>query len=165
MSKISLTSAQYLKQLNLIYYGLLVAPFLYAPLAVYIKESGSFGLHYENRGSYGIWVPLLALAMIVASIVNYNSKVKKIAEEEHFLVKVVRYRNLFITTLGLLELALVCSLVVYCLTLSYYFIGYSVVLSLVFIYRRPRVVDIVNHLKLSPQEEERLKDPNDLIIE
>lgn len=165
MSKISLTSAQYMKQLNFIYYGLLVAPFLYAPIAVYFKESGKFGLQYENRGSYGIWVPVLALIMVIISIVNYNRKTKQIAEEEHLIVKVVRYRNLFITTLACLELPLVCSLVVYCLTLSYFFLTYTAIVALVFIYRRPRVIDIANHLKLTASEEARLKTPEELIIE
>ncbi len=164
MSKISLTSEQYLKQLNFLFYGLMIAPFIYSPIAVYIKESGTFGTQSENVASFNIWVPGLCLILVVASVINYSKKIKQIAQEEHFEVKVIRFRSLFLMTLGILEVALVCCFISYCLTLSFYFVLYCILVLLAFIYRRPRIQDLVKDLKLNGTEESRLNDPTDFII-
>lgn len=163
-NKIELTSAQFLKQLNFIYYGLILSPFLYAPIAVYIKESG-FGTKADQPENYVTIVMYLDIVLIIASLLFFNHHKKKIVKEtEHLTIKLIRYRKLFISTLGILVLGLVITLISYFLTNSYYLIAFAGAVALVFIYRRPRVVDISKQLNLSDHETSRLNDPTDVII-
>lgn len=155
---------QYLKQLKLVFVVALLGPFLYSPIAVYIKESGHFGGHKEYIKNYNLFASAIVLLGISLFIfITWRSK-KKLQKDYSVVEKFKLFKSSFYVSMFLLDVLLVSVLIPYFLTYSNYFFVLAIIVCLALYYKRPTVKNILDDLNLESSELNSLEDESFLVV-
>lgn len=110
------------------------------------------GLHDDLR----LAVPLISLAALFSARWLAGRRLRAITPGTGLVEKLQAYRASKILKLAALEGAVLLNGVVYNLTGSLFYIGFTAVLLIIFFLERPNMVSLVSDIPLGPDEQARL---------
>ena len=161
------TSRQYLRAINIVFFGLLGGQLLFALITLYLHLGldYSFGEVADIQNIFMILVPVMVLNGFVTGQLVYNSRIKKARVMNTLIEKTAAYRGAIVVRLAMLEGASLFAIVVYLLTADLWFIGMAGIVIVYFFMLRPSAEKIVEELGLDPSETHKFLDPDQIVAE
>jgi len=172
MNTSRLTSKEYFKGINLIYYALISGVLIFFLITLFLNFTGNIPISDIDEDVLLINVLIITgLVFLAAGIfggqIFFNNKLKKINEQkEDLLIKTAEYRSSLIIRYALIEGPAFFSIIGYFLTASYIFIVFvGIAIAIYIIVLKPTRERLIIDLQLDNIEKEKIYDPNAIISE
>mgnify|MGYP005853611581 CR=1 FL=1 len=160
------TSKEYLNSLSILHLALMAGQLMFAGVTYFLHQSEGFEPPASELSPIlKVLVPIFVSSAIVGSYFLFNFKVNASREKKALLDKLVDYRIALVLKLAVLEGASLFSTMSYLLTKDLLFLAMTALVVLVFVLQRPTLGNIVEALRLIPQEKQTLEKPDAVVIE
>ncbi len=167
MNKLKMTSKEYFKGINMVFYTLISGILLFLIIALFINFTINFAI--VDAAFYNtiilLFLAFMAVGMVGSQIL-FSNKLKKInVRNSDLLIKTAEYRSSLVSRFVLIEAPAFFSIVAYLLTGSSLFIIFVGVTIVTMFMLRPTKEKLINDLQLNSIEKEMIYDPNAIISE
>lgn len=164
MKTIELTSKQYFRSLIIIFFALLMGQIIFVLLALFINSTIPNKENMVELVDVFLYiVPVSVIGGLLASIIIPNKKLKAAKERDGLKSKLEDYQALTIIKLALLEGQAFFAIVIYLITAEILFLGFGMIITLVFLIQVPRKRKVTIDLELNQNERKLLDNPSYII--
>lgn len=166
MQQIKQNSKEYFRSLRMIHLGLMLGQAFFMVITIILIESGLYEVEMKE-----LVTPLAGFLYIagglsaLASHFVFKAKLRIAREKDVFYEKMGDYRAALVVRYTLLEGPSFCGLVFFLLTGYYWFLAFSLVIVAIFILIKPTSLKAETDLKLNPDEVQKIKDPDMVILD
>lgn len=167
MNTSKLTSSEYFKGINIVYYALISGVLIFLLIALFLKYTNNFAIDdIFSINTIKIVFLFFLIAGIVGSHFIFSNKLKTINQRNNdLLIKTAEYRSVLIIRYALLEGAAFFSIIGYLLTGSNMFIAFTGISIIILTALKPSRERLINDLQLDIAEKEKIYDSNAIISE
>jgi len=166
MSTKKVTSKEYFKILDILYFSLLAGQIIFAIITLYLTLSGTINSqHKEFRDIFLILVPIFVAVGIYASNIMFKNKINLAKEKLSLIEKMSDYRSALLLRWALLEFPSFFSIIAFFLTGDFFFLGISALIIVFFINIKPNIDKVSIDLELSIGDKMTINDPDAIIAE
>jgi len=166
MSTSQLTSKEYFRMLNILFYALIAGQVIFALVIVYLKLTGvSLNNFPEYKQTLLYAFPFIVLAGIYASQAVYKSKLVPIKAKTDLREKMSDFRTACIIRWALLEVPGSLSLIICFLTGDLLFIAVAAIVIGYFLMIRPSIEKTIIDLELDFEDQTKINNPDEIIAE
>lgn len=159
------TSKAYFTSLQIIYYALIAGQVMFGIICLSLIQSGKFETGDTVLSSvFSIIVPLFAIAGIFGSVIMFRNILREHENKDSLPEMMPVYRGALIVRYALLEAPSFFSIVAYLLTGEIVLLGAAGLIIIYFITIKPTIARAVKDLKLNPDDEHTLNNPEAIII-
>ncbi len=157
------TSGSYIRELNLLYLGLLVGQCIFAAITLYLNLGLLFQPDDSLSNVFIFIIPLFVLNGFVTGNYLYRIRLKKLKTLPSLSQKLAEYKSIFIVRLALLEGASLFAIVAYLLTANLVFMAMCGLVIAYFLTLKPGVNRLAVEFELDPSDREKLEHPDTII--
>ena len=164
MDNYKMTSKEFFKAIQIIHFALMTGVIIFGIIAFYFHYSGlemeggkemDFGLMYV--------VPVFTLGGILASNLMFKQKLKDCIAKPTLKEKMTNYRSALIIKFAFIEGSSFFAVIAYLLTGKLIYLGFTVLLLIVFIAYRPSKEKTIIDLELNQSEKKLIYDSDTII--
>jgi hypothetical protein len=160
------TSKEYFKILDILYFSLLAGQIIFALITLYLNLSGTINAqHNEFRDIFLVLVPIFVAAGIYASHIMYKNRINITKEKLTLIEKMSDYRSALLLRWALLEFPSFFSIIAFFLTGDFFFLGITALIIVFFINIKPNIEKASIDLELSIGDKMAINDPDAIIAE
>lgn len=163
MEQITQTSKTFFRTLTIIHIALLFGQLVFLSVALFLKLSSDTIITNGFSFPFSVVVPLLVIGCLVASKVVYAITTKQAQSKDGITDKMQIFYVATIIKLALLEGPSLFTIVVFLLTGEVYFLIFTLILVLTFIFSKPNREKAIADLKLNFEETALIKN-DDFVI-
>lgn len=161
----TMTSKEYFKAIQIVYYGLIAGLVLFAGISFYLHQLGNYPGSAELKDIFIYIVPLFVIGGMVGSNIIFKSRLKEPKKMTKLPDKMAYYRSALIVRYALLEGSAFFAIVVHLITGDLLFLGMAGLIILNLIIIKPTIEKAVNDLELDPNDRNSIYNPNTIIDE
>ena len=165
MSTQKVTSKQYFRINNLLYFALLSGQIVFSAITLFLNHGLMFQPDPSLRDIFIYIVPLFVLNGFVTGNIIYKNRLKKIKKFNSLTSKMTEYRGAIIIRMALLEGASLFSIVIYLITADIAFIAMAGIVVLYFLLLKPSREKVILELELNSTERMKVESDEELIAE
>ncbi len=166
MATKQITSKEYFRILNILYFGLLSGQIFFAAVTLYLTLSGA--VNQENSSLRDIFVfivPLFVVGGIYGSLVAFKNRLSVTKSKVNLIEKMSDYRTTCIVRWALLEFPSFFAIIVYFLTGDFIFLAMAALIIAYFVTIKPNVEKTTIDLELDYTDKTKVEDPDSVIAE
>lgn len=166
MATKQITSKEYFRILNILYFGLLSGQFFFAVVTLFLNLSGTMNQEGSSlRDIFIIVVPIFIIGGIYGSLTVFKTKLSAIKNKIELKEKMSDYRAACIIKWALLEFPSFFAILVYFITGDILFLGMAALVVGYFISIKPSLEKTTNELELDYADKIKIEDPDSVIAE
>jgi hypothetical protein len=159
------TSREYFRSLQIVFYALIAGQFIFAMIALFIRQMRVIDTVDGLDDIFLFIVPLFIIGGITGNWLFFNNRIKASILKTSMVEKMSDYRAILIIRYALLEGPTLLAIIVFLMTGNLLFLGMAGIVIIVFLVLRPSPQRAVKDLQLNPFEEQSVLDPDKIIAE
>ncbi len=142
-----------LQTLQIIHFAMLSGQVMFAGVLFFLRDEITITQTDDELANlFKILVPVLGFGGLLGGNFVFKSFMKKALTSENIGKKMDTYRVAFLIRSALLEGPSLFTLVAFLLTSDVFFIGFAIILMVIFTFLRPTAAGIIQDLELSGEE-------------
>ena len=166
MAKTKITSAEYFKTINMIYYFMLGGQLLLGAISIYLAVNNTLGIDDELLDKVMmIAVSLYFVVGMAGSYIFFKKRLSKTVEMKNFMEKTASYRGGLILHYAMIEGIALLAIVGFMVTGIKLLIAYLAVTVAYFYMLKPSKEKMASELNLNPAEIGLINNPDSVISE
>lgn len=158
------TSGKYFKEIQTIHIALMIGILFFGAIACIMNYLA--GKITDDKTLENILIPFVAffvIAEVAGSQLFFKIKLKDCKKQVSLKDKLDGYRSALIVKFAMVEGAAFFAIIAFFLTGNLLFLGFIILLFFVFLFYKPTRLKLIEDLKLSLSEEEKILNPESLI--